>query len=436
MAKRSQTTGQPRRKRRTTPVEVEGNAPAREFQTRAEREEAIQKLIVQVTTITLAVIAVIIVIALVYTQLIVPGQVVATVNGENITVSAFQDRVRFERARLQDQVNRAVAQAQSFGLDPNQLFQQQPYSTWLNELNFPDQLGQRVLNDMIDDELIDQEAEALNISIDDEQVQDSINNYFGYDPTQVALIGVDPTETPTPTITPTPFVSPTPSPIPTNTPTPEVTLEVTAEVTAEATDDMAPTIAPSPTSSQEEIQEQFDENVDDFRTSISQAGGINTSVIDAYFQRQATRDAVRDEVIQEAETATYANLRHILVATEEEAQEIIASLENGESFAALARAVSTDTGSGARGGELGWSPLSNFVEPFADAARDAQIGAIVGPVESEFGFHILQVRAREEREVEEAELDSIRSREFAQWLDTKREESEIEIFDIWADNIP
>jgi len=85
---------------------------------------------------------------------------------------------------------------------------------------------------------------------------------------------------------------------------------------------------------------------------------------------------------------------------------------------------------------LGWSPLSNFVEPFADAARDAQIGAIVGPVESEFGFHILQVRAREEREVEEAELDSIRSREFAQWLDTKREESEIEIFDIWADNIP
>jgi len=433
MAKKSQTTGQPRRRRGTDPqAEASGSGG---FATRAEREEEIQRLLIRGTLAALVVVGVIVVIAFLYSQVIVPGQVVATVNGQNITVGQFQERVRFERALLNEQIQRAVAQFESFGMDPNQLFQQPPYSTWLNEINFPDQLGQRVVNDMVDDLIIAQQAESLSISVDEERVEESIQDYFGYDPTQVALIGADPTETPTPTITPTPFVSPTPSPIPTSTPTPAV--EETAEVTPETTPDAAPTLIPSPTMSAEEVEEQFNENVDLFRDGLALAGDVSQSVVNDFFQRRALRDAVSENVADVGETELYANVRHILVPTEEEAQDVLEALEAGEPFSALARAVSEDTGSGSRGGELGWSPLSNYVEPFADAAEEAEIGAIVGPVESDFGFHIIQVRAREEREVDENQIDSLRAAAFAEWLDAQREENTIEIFDdVWANNVP
>ena len=85
----------------------------------------------------------------------------------------------------------------------------------------PDQLGLRVLNDMIDDRLLELEASERNVSVDDDALRQAVEEYFGFDPTAVALIGVEPTETPEPTITPSPFVSPTPSATPEPTATPD-----------------------------------------------------------------------------------------------------------------------------------------------------------------------------------------------------------------------
>ncbi len=140
-----------------------------------------------------------------------------------------------------------------------------------------------------------------------------------------------------------------------------------------------------------------------------------------------------DAVVTTDTTATFVSSRHILVETEEEALEVIAALESGESFAALAQARSTDTGSGSNGGELGWSPVGSYVPEFQDAVSTAEIGSIVGPVESEFGYHIIQVRAREEREIEGDQRDQLRNAEFQRWIEAKREENEanIEINDDW-----
>lgn len=429
--------------------------------TRADREEAINRLIVRSTAIIAAIIALLVIIGLIYNYLYIPAQPVANVNGQAITVGEFRDRVNLEQARLvQLLINRqqqAQQQAQfqiqfyaDSGVTLDQLTQQvlqddQQYQTWLNEYNFPDSLGKRVLDEMVDDVLIAQEAEKMNVTVDDRQVQESINTYFGYDPTEVALIGAEPSETPTPTITPTPYVSPTPSPtpLPSLTPTPEITAEaegtaeVTAEVTTEATEQ--PTLAPSPTLSSTEVQSTYEAGVKDYRESITGQAGVGQNVLDDYFRRLALREAMTDAIIGENNNMfLYANVRHILVETEEEAQDILAALQAGESFNTLARAASKDTGSGSNGGELGWTPVVNFVKEFSSAVETAPIGEIVGPVQTQFGYHIIQVRAREEREADEFELDSIRAAIFNRWLEDLREANAagIEKYDNWVNYVP
>ncbi len=82
---------------------------------------------------------------------------------------------------------------------------------------------------------------------------------------------------------------------------------------------------------------------------------------------------------------------HILVATAEEADDVLAQLEDGGDFAALAMELSLDTGSGAAGGVLGCADPEQFVVEFRDAVISAPVGEIVGPVETQFGFHIIVV---------------------------------------------
>lgn len=64
----------------------------------------------------------------------------------------------------------------------------------------------------------------------------------------------------------------------------------------------------------------------------------------------------------------------------------------GADFAALAKADSQDPGSRDNGGDLGWVERGTMVKPFEDALFGAQDGAIVGPVKTEFGWHVIQVR--------------------------------------------
>lgn len=86
------------------------------------------------------------------------------------------------------------------------------------------------------------------------------------------------------------------------------------------------------------------------------------------------------------------NAAHILVATEEEAKALKAQLDGGADFAELARASSTDTGSGAAGGDLGWFGLGMMVKPFEDAVVAAEIGKVTDPVQSDFGWHLILVK--------------------------------------------
>jgi len=110
--------------------------------------------------------------------------------------------------------------------------------------------------------------------------------------------------------------------------------------------------------------------------------------------------------------------RHILVATEEEARQVLERLKAGEDFAQLARELSRDTASGKNGGDLGWIGRGMTVEPFEKAAFALEVGRWSEPVQTQFGFHIIQVLEREMRPDAQA---------FQSWFTQMRAQAAIEI---------
>ena len=85
---------------------------------------------------------------------------------------------------------------------------------------------------------------------------------------------------------------------------------------------------------------------------------------------------------------------HILLPDEDAANKTLAEIQaSPERFADLAKERSEDKGSGANGGDIGWSSPENLVPPFADAMQQMQPGEIsAAPVQTRFGWHILQLR--------------------------------------------
>jgi hypothetical protein len=413
MSKKSQTTGLPKANKPAPKAASPSAAPSarqprllRETHTKMEREAQIQRLLVLVTGAVLAVTAVILIGALIFDQLITPAQVVARVNDETITVGEFERRVRLERFLISSQINAAINQYRSFGFDDatinQQLFSQPPFSTYINELNVPDQLGNRVINTMVDDEIVRQELARRGIAVDQDAVQRQINRFFSYDP-EAGLY------TPTPTVTPT--ASPTEFPTATPTNTPDATQRA----------------------------ENFNRSRADYYSAVRSSAGVSDADINAYFETLAMREALREAITADlSRTTPFVNVRHILVGSEEEANQALAALNAGESFAALAAAVSTDESNKDRGGDLGWAPPSNYVEEFAAAVTEAEIGALIGPIQTQFGWHIIQVRGREDREMSDSDYERAKETRLTDYIKELREsaENQIEIFDIWIDYVP
>ncbi|MFW5933649.1 MAG: peptidylprolyl isomerase, partial [Actinomycetota bacterium] len=93
---------------------------------------------------------------------------------------------------------------------------------------------------------------------------------------------------------------------------------------------------------------------------------------------------------------------------------------------------SVDTGSGAQGGDLGAAQRGAYVEPFDDAVWEAELDTVVGPVESEFGFHVLEVTDEDERsvdELEQQELQQLVGEELNTLINEAFSEAEIEVDD-------
>jgi parvulin-like peptidyl-prolyl isomerase len=101
----------------------------------------------------------------------------------------------------------------------------------------------------------------------------------------------------------------------------------------------------------------------------------------------------------------------------QKARALLAQARSGADFAKLARENSQDYGSAVQGGELGWASKDRYVKPFADAAFRTRIGDIVGPVRTQFGWHIIKVTGRDKREIKIIDL-ALKVRASAQTTET------------------
>ena len=115
------------------------------------------------------------------------------------------------------------------------------------------------------------------------------------------------------------------------------------------------------------------------------------------------------ERIKATMSGTEYKARHILVAKEGEAKEIIARLKKDPgAFAKLAAERSKDPGSAARGGDLGWFDLRGMVPEFGAAVSKMEKGKITEePVKSQFGYHVIQLE--DSKPIEAPPLDEVKA---------------------------
>ncbi|MFN3546807.1 MAG: peptidylprolyl isomerase [Mesorhizobium sp.] len=121
---------------------------------------------------------------------------------------------------------------------------------------------------------------------------------------------------------------------------------------------------------------------------------LHSAFIENKIAGEVTDDAVRARYDKEVAATPPANeirARHILVATKEEADSIIAQLEAGGDFEAIAKEKSTD-GAASQGGDLGYFGPGQMVPPFEEAAFALDVGQFSKQaVQTQFGFHVIKV---------------------------------------------
>lgn len=127
-------------------------------------------------------------------------------------------------------------------------------------------------------------------------------------------------------------------------------------------------------------------------------------------------------------TAEHVHARHILVASQEQADEILIRLNSGEDFAALAAQYSIDVGSRERGGDLGWFPRGGLLVPeVEETAFSLQPGQTSSVIATAWGFHIIQTLEFEaSREVNADTLDLLKDRAIEAWRRGLRDGADIQ----------
>jgi peptidyl-prolyl cis-trans isomerase D len=363
---------------------------------------------------------------------------VARVNGVTITTGEWQERVKFQRSQMLNAYNQYSYYQQSFGFDYSQQLQQ-----IVGTLNSPELLGQQVLDQMTDEILIRQEAEKRGLTVSKEEIDNYFKETFGFFPEGTATPTITPTEFVFPTLsgeqltiypsTSTPTEAPTSTAAPIGTPDRSVTPTATA-TTAPPTPTFVPeqaTASPTPYTL-EGYETDYDEMLKSFDTY-----NVSERTIRSIYEADLLRKKLQDDITKDIpQTEEQVWARHILVETEEEANAAYERLQNDEDFATVAAEVSKDTGSAANGGDLGWQPRSFFVKEFGDAAFTQEIGEIGKPVKTDFGYHIIQVIAREELPLSTSQYEQKKETAFNDWLTAAEAEATIETFETWKEHVP
>lgn len=439
---------------------------------REQREARQTRIIITITAVVAVLVLGLVIYGLIDQVLVRPRRPVARVGENYISVGEFETTVQYTRVQLLNQTFQYYSFAQQFG-EFGQSFLQTAQSL-AQQLAQPVPLGREVLDEMIDNVIIREEAARLDITASEQEIDEAIQAAFGFfpdgtpTPTTTATIQPTPTFSETQlalvtlTFTPTPVeleqegINETPSPVDdddTETVDDDETIDESLndneleepiepgdmEDEFEPLEDVdlldatpTPSLTPTPYTTQ-----AFGENIREFNQMYSPYN-FDIDNLREVFEVQILREKLLEVVTQDMipiREEVWA--RHILVETLEEALEVLELLDEGEDFHELAAIYSTDEGNREQGGDLGWFDRDTMVPTFSETAFDLTVGQISEPVETAFGFHIIQVLGQRENQIPPQEFAQQRIIAFNAWVREQRNaRDDIEIFENWETFVP
>ena len=367
-----------------------------------------------------------------------PKTPIVQLDSRTINAVEFEQRVRYQRFQIINQTYQLIEFVQSLGGTPDVFaYFEQQLMLATTQLSQPLLIGQEAIQTISDDLIILAETEKMGIEVDKAQIDQAIREVFGYFPagTPTPFPSNEPLPTSTLTSQQMTLVPPTDSPegdqeedesnSPTNTPQVEETPVGEPDPTA------TPLLIPT-----EYTLDLFEENYQNYMDVL-----INEGIEEQTFRDMVRMYLVREELVAALSadlprTQEQIWVRHILVEDELTALEVTDKLTAGQDFVVLATEYSTDETNKDTGGDLGWFARGMMVLPFEEAAFALEVGEISDPVQTDFGWHILQALGKEQLPIDEAAFEELKNQVFSEWLIEKRLEYQLEINEDWISFVP
>ncbi len=310
------------------------------------------------------------------------------------------------------------------------------------------------LSQLADNLLISQQAGTLGVSVSDDEARAAAQKNFEPQPTAIpqpsqsatttATPGTPNTATVTPTTTPTgapptatmtasgtpasetPTVTRTPRA--TNTPGPSPTPSLTATITSTP----LPVVGAEKTAvvDYSSFIKAIAGSTKPGGSSYCSLGCPNLSESD-YIQLVAKPDELKKRITDKLGASVptkreEVHAQHILVADGALAKDLKARLDKGADFAALAAQYSTDTSNADKGGDLGWFTSTENGGPMDQTFSTAAFklttpGQTSDPLQTQFGWHIIRLIERAQRDLSKSDLDTAKSKAFDAWLKKQKD---------------
>ncbi len=314
-----------------------------------------------------------------------------------------------------------------FGMDPNtDSSLSQTFDSIQQQLDDPANLGEQILTNIEDDLLIKQYAQANGIEVTEAEIDKAIQEAYKYYPEGIP--------TGTPAATPLAFSTLSAAQLELVTATP--TIQPPATPTPGPTNTAAPTAVPEPTAtpvSEQGYSDMLKQGLQFYKQLGLDEELFRRVFFESALYRERVKAAVTADVSHETEQVW---ARHILVANESIANTVRTLLLSGGDWNTLATAYSIDTSTKDKGGDLGWFSKGKMVAEFETAAFGMQISELSQPVQSQFGYHIIQVLGHETRPLTAEEFSTNVDNAFAVWLENQRSAATIVINPDWVTYVP
>ncbi len=427
-------------------------SPSKKHLARMQREQKQRRYILIGIISVLVIVLLIILYGFLKQTVLQAGQPVAVVDDTKITTRQWQAQTKFARSSLIRSAENTMQFLQFFGNDPSM---QSQFVSQLQQIQTqlePTTVGKQVLDEMINDTVVRKEAAKLGITVSEDEINKAFEEALGYFANGTPTPAPTTASVPTSTLSPLQMTLTAPTETPTPTATPEVTQTVTATLSLTATPTLTPTPSevvsptiqltptitptPQPTATPftyEAYQDIFKKTVEDYKTRF----GVSEKDLRYVLESNLIRKKVEEVVLKDVSSLQpYVWARHILVDSEEKANEAILRYKKGESFCKLASELSSDPGSKDSCGDLSWFTKGNMIPEFETAAFNLNVGDISAPVKSQYGYHVILSLGKEDRKLSDSDYEQLRQTKFSEWLEKVKALYTIVTKDYWADRVP